>query len=111
MSTLCPIPVNQPPVFTLVPESLDVIEGDRVELECKAAGKPLPQLIWYKSNKTLTSDSSTTFESRDCETKNEATSSMVISSVDVGHVGKYQVKAFNSVGSVKCEIPLSGTCS
>jgi len=46
--TLCVSAVVAPSITELVPESgwTEVVEGDRLELTCRATGKPDPVISW-----------------------------------------------------------------
>ena len=103
------IPVNQPPVFVTVPESQDVTEGDGVDLQCKATGKPIPQIIWYKDGQVCNEDDHVRLlgaeddEGMGCECKLSLNDI-----IPASHSGKYTIEAVNAVGKTSHSITLSG---
>ena len=93
--------VNQLPSFTYIPEELDLIHGQQGVIECRASRKPLPNITWAKGRKDIDNSLSE-------QTGAEAIGKIVIASVTDDDAGKYTVKAKNSAGSVKEDIPVNG---
>ena len=99
--------MNKPPVFTLVPESVDVTEGDSIELDCRATGKPVPQIVWYNNKEILNEDDHVMFETVDDGI--ECGSKILLKGiVPAIHDGKYTIEAANSVGKVTHNVMISG---
>ena len=102
--------VKEPPIFTQIPQPLEVTEGDVVELECRAKGKPLPCIDWYKDGqKVETSDSYRVETGEVFGDTLETESKVFIDSVLLSsHSGKYVIEAKNEVGTVTGEALLFG---
>lgn len=99
--------MNQAPNFIFVPDPIQATEGEKVELKCKAYGKPTPEIKWYKGDIPMG-------EQDDLmvlvlEEGQEATSELVIAKTLTEHEHKkYRVQAVNSAGSVEHEFKFEG---
>ena len=99
--TLCFVSVLVPPSFVETPVSGDSKLGEDVNWSCKAHGKPIPHITWYKDNQQL--DGQTAIKITNSETSNilQANSMLKIERCDLRSEGAtYRVEAENKAGKV-----------
>ena len=101
-------PVNQPPEFVEVPDAIEIMEGETGEFECKVKGKPLPDIQWYRDIPRRKDEDLENVQNLPNEVNSEVDSKAWLDKVQLSDEGTYKVKATNSAGSVKCEIPVTG---
>ena len=88
--------VNEPPTFSKTPESVEVLEGSKLELKCVARGKPVPEVTWLRDDDAIepqnvkTEPKPESFEAKSTLTVPKAT--LEDESV------RYRIEAENSVG-------------
>ena len=106
VSVLCP------PTFLLTPDSKEVTEGKHAKFLCKAYGKPMPQISWYKDDSIVSGDDRMKVQNKDNSRKFEVESELQTTRVLLGdECQTYIVKAENKVGSVSHEFSLIGNDS
>ena len=98
--------MNQPPTFTALPEPLEVVEKEPVELLAKAQGKPTPSITWYRNDKLVKEDA--TVQTATTEEGLEATGKCSMPAVELGNEGRYTIEAANKVGKVTADVPVTG---
>ena len=107
-SILC-FSVNQPPVFTTIPDHMDVLEGEEVSVSCEVRGKPIPKVTWYKDGKVVKQAGKTRLQN--IENRENLTCASTISTKEVDvkrHDGKYLIEAKNIAGTAEHEICING---
>nr|XP_044998229.1 hemicentin-1 isoform X3 [Jaculus jaculus] len=87
--------VHEPPSLDDAGKMLNetVLVNNPAQLECKAAGNPLPVITWYKDNHPLLGSTSITFSSRG--------QIIDIESAQVSDAGIYKCVAINSAGATE----------
>ena len=100
--------MNQPPEFIITPEPVEINLGENAEFFCQVRGKPLPDLVWYKDIPMKKDEDLTNVQTTDDLENSVVESKAIIEEIQLEDEGKYKVKATNSVGMVKCEVPVSG---
>ncbi|KAK3083136.1 hypothetical protein FSP39_014900 [Pinctada imbricata] len=90
-----------PPKFTQLLRDYSVQAGQRVCLQCRLTGHPIPDVKWFKDNKPI--DSSPDFE----VTAFADVHNLTIPEAFEEDSGTYMVKAVNMVGEAKCYAKLS----
>lgn len=94
--------VLQMPEFVQVPELMELVKGIDAEVEVKAIGKPLPQLVWSKDGRKIKEHVHVE------EMDGEMMSKYLLKAVSLDDEGTYQVKATNEAGTTKCDVLISG---
>lgn len=101
--------MNQPPVFTLVPEAQELVEGAELELTCQAHGKPIPKINWYKNDRVVRQAGKTRLTNSEDKEALTATSTISTKDVDVKRFdGTYLIEATNVAGTAVHEATLIG---
>ena len=101
--------MNIPPEFTKAPETLEVTEGDMVELESRAVGKPVPKISWYKDRDLLRQDDNFAFEEVQNSADLEMESRLRLDELKPKvHDGTYTIEAVNDAGTAVHEMQLLG---
>ena len=78
-------------------------------MECKATGKPMPQITWYQDGQVLNPDDFVQIETQENSEDRECSSSLFIGDVvPHAHKGKYTIEAVNSVGAARHDIAVTG---
>ena len=95
------VPVNHLPVFTLQPGPMEVTEGSVVEIECRATGKPAPNITWFK-NKSILKVVNPGIGG------NESKSTFNISCSSSDDEREYTVQAENTVGKAVASFRITG---
>lgn len=91
---------------------MEVTEGELVDLECRALGKPIPQVSWYKDGKPLKQGDDFAFDNVENLAEMQTESKLRIEQVDPAlHDGKYTMVAENQAGEVQHDIMLLGKIS
>ncbi|XP_006907796.1 hemicentin-1 isoform X1 [Pteropus alecto] len=87
--------VHEPPSLEDAGKMLNetVVVNSPVQLECKAAGNPLPAITWYKDNRPLSGSTSVTFLNRG--------QILDIESAQITDAGIYKCVAINSAGATE----------
>ncbi|XP_021098568.1 hemicentin-1 [Heterocephalus glaber] len=85
--------VHEPPSLEAAGRMLNetVVMNNPIQLECKAAGNPLPVISWYKDSHPLSSSTSVTFLNRG--------QIIDIKSAQISDAGIYKCVAINSAGA------------
>lgn len=87
---------TEPPVFTLKPESQDVIPGSNIVLKASFTGTPTFTTKWFKDEKEILTGGT-------CFIKKDASSStLALHSVKPSHSGNYTCQVANDAGKVSC---------
>lgn len=98
-----------PPTFVETPGSLEVTEGKHFKLVCKAHGKPVPIITWYREDDLITGDVDMKIQSKDNSRKFEMESTLQTTKTSLADESpRYVVKAENKAGSVLHEFSLTG---
>ena len=102
--------MNAAPVFTELPKDSEVLQGSSADLQCKALGKPRPEVHWYKGRKLLkTKKDELSIESISNEDDLEIMSCMSLSEVVTeDETLQYRIEAINKIGKVEHEVTLTG---
>uniref|UniRef100_H0WC62 Hemicentin-1 n=1 Tax=Cavia porcellus TaxID=10141 RepID=H0WC62_CAVPO len=87
--------VHEPPSLEASGKMLNetVVVNNPIQLECKAAGNPLPVISWYKDSRPLSSSASITFLNRG--------QIIDIESAQISDAGIYKCVAVNSAGATE----------
>uniref|UniRef100_A0A8C2VRJ2 Hemicentin-1 n=1 Tax=Chinchilla lanigera TaxID=34839 RepID=A0A8C2VRJ2_CHILA len=87
--------VHEPPSLEAAGKMLNetVVMSNPIQLECKAAGNPLPVISWYKDSRPLSSSTSITFLNRG--------QVIDIESAQISDAGIYKCVAINSAGATE----------
>ena len=95
-------------MFTLTPEPVEVIEGDAVDLVCKAIGRPTPDITWSLDKQLLTEQDEHMTLSQS-EEGDECSSTVTVNNLMPSkHAGKYTIEASNSVGTATHTLMVTG---
>uniref|UniRef100_A0A182MBM1 Titin-like n=1 Tax=Anopheles culicifacies TaxID=139723 RepID=A0A182MBM1_9DIPT len=98
----CQVVIEEKPTLTV--EKKQIVQklrvGDEWKVIAEFTGYPAPELIWYREEEKLTSTAEHTIVTVG------QSSTIVISSLDRAHTGKYTVEARNSAGSATVELTL-----
>ena len=98
-----------PPTFIDVPDALEAIAGKNLKAICKAHGKPLPEITWYKEDELFTGDGDIKVYCKDGSKKFEVESTLQASKAALSdEYPRYVVKAENEAGSVTHEFGVKG---
>jgi hypothetical protein len=90
------IPLLEEPSFVRTPESIEATQGDTVKFSCKAMGKPIPSLLWFRGDRKLPGVPKHKVE---IEEKNLIESVLTVKDVKLNvYDGAYLVKAENEAG-------------
>ncbi|NXM74602.1 PALLD protein, partial [Serilophus lunatus] len=99
---------SSPPQFTQKLRSQEVAEGNKVLLECRVAGNPVPDVRWFCEGKELQN-------SPDIQIRSESGGlhSLIIAEAFEDDTGRYTCLASNSIGSdsTSAEIFIEGASS
>ncbi|XP_077758048.1 hemicentin-1 isoform X2 [Canis aureus] len=87
--------VHEPPSLEDAGKMLNetVVVNNPIQLECKAAGNPLPAIKWYKDNRPLSASTGVTFLNRG--------QIIDIESAQITDAGIYKCMAINSAGATE----------
>ncbi|XP_048080805.2 hemicentin-1 isoform X4 [Ursus arctos] len=87
--------VHEPPSLEDAGKMLNetVVVNNPIQLECKAAGNPLPAITWYKDNRPLSGSTGVTFLNRG--------QTIDIGSAQIADAGIYKCVAINSAGATE----------
>nr|XP_055175129.1 hemicentin-1 isoform X2 [Nyctereutes procyonoides] len=87
--------VHEPPSLEDAGKMLNetVVVNNPIQLECKAAGNPLPAIKWYKDNRPLSASTGVTFLNRG--------QIVDIESAQITDAGIYKCMAINSAGATE----------
>lgn len=69
---------------------IQLVEGDTTQFSCQAAGKPKPEIRWFKDSDELSSNYNSVGNNW----------LLTLSDVTVGDGGQYMCNVFNRVGSI-----------
>lgn len=105
---MCCFPVHQPPEFIIVPDPVEVLEGQTGEFVCKVRGKPLPDIEWYRDIPLRKDEYLENVHNLVDDANLEIESKAWIENIQLPDEGNYKVKATNQAGSVKSEVPVTG---
>uniref|UniRef100_A0A182UGY7 Titin n=1 Tax=Anopheles melas TaxID=34690 RepID=A0A182UGY7_9DIPT len=98
----CQVVIEEKPTLTV--EKKQIVQklrvGDEWKVVAEFTGFPAPELIWYREEEKLTSTAEHTIVTVG------QSSTIVISSLDRAHTGKYTVEAHNAAGSATVELTL-----
>ncbi|XP_049297366.1 titin-like isoform X6 [Anopheles funestus] len=98
----CQVVIEEKPTLTV--EKKQIVQklrvGDEWKVIAEFTGYPAPELIWHREDEQLTSTAEHTIVTVG------QSSTIVISSLDRTHTGKYTVEARNSAGSATVELTL-----
>ena len=86
------------PAIMEFPDDTHVVEGERVELQVRVAGKPETKLTWYHDGEEVVADHST-------ELAEDGT--LTLPSAEARHRGAYQLVEENTAGRVEREVELN----
>lgn len=96
--------IVEPPNFTKVLESKEVVKGSDVMLEGNISGSPQFEILWYKDSKPIRNDRKHQLSFQN------GTVNLKILKCEAGNIGKYQCTVANEVGKscCDCEVALKG---
>ena len=105
----CFLPVNKAPEFVVTPANLDTVENERVELVCRAHGKPLPEITWTRTGAEVKTDRNLKIKNSKDKSSNEVESVLSINKVSLDDEDRdYCVEASNKLGSVEHAFSING---
>lgn len=84
------------PSFIVELTTTTVSQGEVVKLECKATGKPAPEIRWFKEDKEIKKSAHVEISST-----SDGTQILLIKNADVADAGKYKCEAKNKAGASK----------
>ena len=96
--------MNKPPVFTSVPDSLVVNEGEQLQLEAAALGKPVPHISWKRRMENMEDGVLETVEEDQWKTTSQLNKTIALDDES----DEWFIQADNSVGSVQHQIGIKG---
>ena len=105
------VPLLEEPSFVRMPESIEATQGDTVKFSCKAMGKPIPSVLWFRGDKKLPGvpKHKVEIEEKKTEEKNLIESVLTVKDVKLNvHDGAYLVQAENEAGCIAQEAQLVG---
>ena len=105
------IPLVEEPSFLRLPQSLEATQGDTVQFSCKAAGKPVPSIVWYRGDRVLPGVPQHKVEiaERTEEENNSLESVLTVKDVKLNvHDGAYTAHAENEAGLIRHDAQLVG---
>ena len=97
---------NVAPSFVKKPQLRQEDDGNRLVFECKLAGSPKPDVMWFREDVKIQNDSRTTFKVTE-EAKNTFAVILELNDVVETDAGLYKVKAKNMYGEVSASINLN----
>ncbi|MCJ8749980.1 hypothetical protein PDJAM_G00193750 [Pangasius djambal] len=92
--------VHEPPIIQFVGESVNqtILAGYQIQLQCKATGRPVPAMTWYKDNRPLTSAAGVSILNRG--------QVLEIDRAQVSDAGLYKCVAVNVAGTADLTLSL-----
>ena len=93
--------MHEPPVFLVIPESHDIVEGEKVKFTCKVRGKPSPELSWFRDTELITPNELSTVNTTEKSDKLEVESVLCLKKpVLTDESELYHVDVNNIMGSI-----------
>ena len=103
------VSVLVPPTFLETPVPRDSNAGEDVNWSCRAHGKPIPQITWYKDDKPLDGLQAIKIKSNESSSNLQADSSLKLERCNLRSEGaSYRVEAVNQAGKVSHTFSLTG---
>ena len=87
------------PVVSRMDKSMNLIEGDRLELDCSSWGWPVPNVTWWRRDPLSGVDSDPTLNTIISYSKSVTGARLTIEQVALTDYSKYVCVAANTVGS------------
>ena len=88
---------------------MEVTEGDQVNLECRAVGKPIPKIAWYNKGDLVKRGNGYDLSVSQLEDDMEVESKLRINElVPKQHEGTFTIEAKNEAGKATHELVLMG---
>lgn len=84
------------PAFVVELTTTTVTTGEVVKLECRATGKPAPEIRWFKEDKEIKKSAHVEISST-----TDGTQVLLIKQAEVADAGKYRCEAKNKAGASK----------
>lgn len=101
--------MNEAPVITKKPDSIQATDGDSVSFKCRAEGKPLPKIMWLSNNQPIEEDDDITIQTIPDVDKNHVESVLSIKKVLLDDESdQYKVQAVSSIGQDEAPFVLIG---
>ena len=97
---------NVAPSFVKKPALRQEDDGNRLIFECKLAGNPKPEVIWFREDIRIDEDGRTTISVNE-DGKNQYAVILELNDVVETDAGLYKVKAKNKYGEVSASINLN----
>ena len=99
------VEAERAPAFVLKPTNLVAHEGQRVVVEARISGLPLPDIVWYRHGKAIPREQ---FDVRQASgVEHECCTSLVIQSCSILDTDEYACSACNTLGSVYASLTLN----
>lgn len=95
-------------MFTVTPESMEVTEGDELDLMCKAIGRPTPKISWFLEKDQLPEQDEHIMLSQAAQGDEQSSILALKNLLPTKHAGKYTIEASNSVGTATQTVELTG---
>ena len=90
----------------MLPDAIEVIEGQTAQLVAKAQGKPAPTITWLRNDKLVKKDDTVQLETT--SEGLESTGTCVMAEIELAKEGRYTIEASNSVGKITADVPVTG---
>ena len=87
-----------PPTIYGIPSCISSVEGERLCIEVKFEGHPLPTLVWYYNGESVVTDYSIEIDEQ---------GSLFFPSIELKHSGVYKITATNTSGQAEKEVSVS----
>ena len=97
---------NVAPSFVKKPALRQEDDGNRLIFECKLAGNPKPEVIWFREDIRIDEDGRTTISVNE-DGKNQYAVILELNDVVETDAGLYKVKSKNKYGEVSASINLN----
>ena len=98
-----------PPTFNMTPDPLEVTEGKNVKLVCKAHGKPVPEITWYRDDDLISGDGEMKVQTKEISRKLEVESILKADKIQMEDESQhYRIIAENLAGNAIHEFSMTG---
>ena len=99
-----------PPSFVETPSPCESTVGEDISWSCKAYGKPIPVITWYRDQQPLDGQDKIKVKNSETSRKLQSESSLKIEACELNSEGmNYRVEAENAAGKVSHTFSLAGT--
>lgn len=97
-------------MFIEAPQSVQMVKGEAIKLACKAKGKPVPKITWYKDGEKIKKGKLLLLSLLENKEKLEVDSAVELSEVTpMLTQGTYTIEAENAAGKAVHNMEIIGT--